>query len=282
MGGLYGLLAISVALVHRATGAMSFAHGELGGVGALVTWWAIEDLGRPWPVAAAIGIVSAAAVGALFDVVVVRKVAAADRTGSVTIATVALLSLLLALELRGWGAYPRVIELPVGFRGIELFGTLASPAQLVAFAIGPLVAAAITLGLRRTSIGLATVAVAHDRQEAALLGLPVGAISTGVWAATAAIAAVAALLFAPVVGAIGAGTMTFFFLRSIAAVVIGGTRTMIGPFVGGLAVGVVEQVVVHLLLSSSIPSTDVFAVFGLLVAALAFRGARLRAEGVLV
>lgn len=274
MGGLYGLLAISIALVRRTTGAMSFAHGELGGVGALVTWWGIEHLGQPWFVAAGMGIATAAAIGAAFDRTVVRRVAAGEGTGNVTIATVALLSLLLAVELRGWGAYPRVLELPIAWRGIEVAGALASPAQILALLAGPVLAFGITVTLRRTSIGLATLAVAHDRAEAALLGLPVGLISTGVWAVTAAMAAVAALLFAPVIGAIGAGTMTFFFLRSIAAVVIGGTRTMTGPFLGGLAVGVVEQVVVQLLLSTSVPSGDVLAVFGLLVVALVVRGDR--------
>lgn len=274
MGGLYGLLAISIALVHRATGAMSFAHGELGGVGALVTWWALEQMGQPWFIAAGFGIVTAGAIGAAFDRTVVRRVAAEGGTGNVTIATVALLSLLLTVELRGWGVYPRVLEFPIGFRGVEIFGTLAAPAQILALVAGPVLAFGITVALRRTSIGLATLAVAHDRGEAALLGLPVGLISTGVWAVTAAMAAVAALLFAPVIGAIGAGTMTFFFLRSIAAVVIGGTTTMTGPFLGGLAVGIVEQIVVQLLLSTSIPGGDVLAVFALLVIALAVRGDR--------
>lgn len=274
MGGLYGLLAISIALVHRATGAMSFAHGELGGVGALVTWWGLEHLGQPWLVAAGFGIVTAGAIGAAFDRTVVRRVAAGGGTGNVTVATVALLSLLLTVELRGWGAYPRVLEFPIGFRGVEIFGTLAAPAQLLALVAGPALAFGITVALRRTSIGLATLAVAHDRGEAALLGLPVDRISTGVWAVTAAMAAVAALLFAPVIGAIGAGTMTFFFLRSLTAVVIGGTTTMTGPFLGGLTVGIVEQTVVQLLLSTRVPSGDVLAVFALLVIALAVRGER--------
>ena len=270
MGGLYGLLALSVALVRRTTGAMSFAHGELGGVGTLVVWWVLDATDVPWMLAAAAGVIAAAAIGALFDVTVARRVGDAQGTLAITVATIALLTLLLAVELKWWGAYPRVLEFPLTGR-IEVLGVPVSPAQVIALAAGIVASLGVTALLRRTPVGLAMIAMAADRTEAALLGLPVKVLGTAAWAMTAALAAVAALLFAPVVGAVGPGTMTFFFVRSLAGVALGGSRTMVGPFLGGIVVGIVEQTVLHALIDSGVPSPDVLAVFVLLVVAFAAR-----------
>lgn len=269
MGGLYGLLAITIALVRRATGALSFAHGEIGGVAALVAWSLIAEYGSPWPLAVAGSIAITSVVVAVFERFVARRVAGDD--ASSTTATVALLFFLLAVGQRRWGVYPKVIELPLSARGTNIAGAFVSPAQVIALISAGALAVALTLSLRRTTIGLSTLAVAHDRTEAALLGVRVAAIERTVWVGSAVLAVVSALLFAPVVGAIGPGTMTFFFLRALTAVAVGGTNTIVAPFVAALGVGVVEQVAVQAFIRSEVPGVDLMAVVAILVVGIAFR-----------
>ena len=268
MGSLYGLLAMAIALLRRTTGALSFAHGEIGGFAAL---FAIAAVGRgtPWGLAAAGGIAVAALTGAGFHLLVGRRIPGHEPVMP-TVATVGLLLALIAGGQRLWGVYPRV--LPTSFSSsIEAFGALVAPSQLVALVTGLAGAVGFTMLLRRTGVGLATLAAAHDRDEAALLGVPVTAIATVVWGSTAALAAIAALLFGPVIGAVAPGTMTLFFVRSVVAVTIGGTATMWGPLLGGLAVGVVEQLAVQRFVTSGVPGVDVVAVLGLLVVAIVVR-----------
>ena len=276
MGSLYGVLAMAIALLQRTTGALSFAHGEIGGFAALVAVAAISA-GAPWGIAAALAVAVAAAIGAAFQLTVGRRIPS-HRPTSLTISTVGLLLLLIAAGQRIWGAYPRVLEGPFGARGIDAFGALVAPSQIVALLVGVAGALGLTVILQRTPIGLATLAAAHDRDEAALLGVPVRAIALGVWATTAAVAAIAALLFGPVIGAIAPATMTLFFLRSVVAVAVGGTTTMWGPVVGGIVTGVVEQVAVKVFLPHGVPGVDVMAVLVLLVVAIAIRGRRPLAE----
>ena len=269
MGSLYGVLAMAIALLRRTTGALSFAHGEIGGFAALAAIAAV-GAGAPWWLAAVGAIVVAAAIGAGFHLGVGRRIPS-HQPVMLTVATVGLLLVLIAGGQRLWGVYPRV--LPVSFSAsIQALGALVAPSQVIALITGTAGAVGLTMVLHRTPIGLATLAAAHDRQEAALLGVPVQAISTGVWATTAAMAAFASLLFGPVIGAVAPGTMTLFFVRSVAAVTIGGTATMWAPLVGGLAVGVVEQAAVQAFLGTGVAGVDVLAVLALLVVAIAVRG----------
>lgn len=268
MGSLYGLLAMAIALLRRTTGALSFAHGEIGGFAALGAIAAVAG-GASWGAAGAAATAGAAMIGAAFHLAVGRRIPG-HQPVMTTIATVGLLLVLIAGGQRLWGVYPRV--LPSSFSAsIDALGALIAPSQVVALASGVAGAIGFTLLLHRTPVGLATLAAAHDRDEAALLGVPVTAITTAVWAATAALAALAALLFGPVIGAVAPGTMTLFFVRSLVAVTIGGTASMWGPLLGGLAVGVVEQSAVEAFLTAGIPGVDVLAVLALLVGAIALR-----------
>ena len=272
MGSLYGVLAMAIALLQRTTGALSFAHGEIGGFAALVAVAAISA-GAPWGAAALLAIAVAAVIGAGFQLTVGRRIPS-HRPTSLTISTVGLLLLLIAAGQRIWGAYPRVLDAPLGARGVDAFGALVAPSQIVALVAGVGGAWGLTALLQRTPVGLATLAAAHDREEAALLGVPVQAIAMGVWVATAVIAAIAALLFGPVIGAIAPSTLTLFFLRSVVAVTVGGTATMWGPVIGGILTGVVEQVAVKVFLPLGVPGVDVLAVLALLVVAVGIRTRR--------
>jgi branched-chain amino acid transport system permease protein len=276
IGGLYGLLALSLALLLRGTRALSFAHGEIGGFAALIAIWAIQDEGWPWLAGAMLAVVAGASVAAAFELLVGTKLQSSRRV-ALTTATVGLLLLVLAVEQQVWGVYPKPLRPPVAGTGFEVGGTFVTPTHLIAAAVGFTAAAVLTTFLRRTSFGLAVVATAADREEAALAGLPVRAVSLAVWATSGGLAAVAALLVAPVVGAIGAGTMTFFFLRSVVALLLGGTTSLVGPVVGGLVVGVVEQVTVRAFVESEVPAVDTIAVFGLLLAVVALRPTRFAA-----
>jgi branched-chain amino acid transport system permease protein len=243
-------------------------------VAALVAVWAIEQRGWGWYAGAGLALITGAAVSLAFATIVIARLPPGPPLAATT-ASIGLLLLLLAIEQRVWGIYPKPLRPPVGGTGFSVGGAHVSPTQVLAVGLALAVAVALTTFLRRTSFGLSIVAAAADRTEAALLGVPVGATSAVVWGMAGALAAMAALLFAPVVGAIGTGTMTLFFLRSLVAMMLGGSGSPLGVVLGGLAVGVVEQVTVRAFLHSGVPAVDTLAVFGLLLAVLWVRPRRL-------
>lgn len=243
-GAIYGLLALGIVLVYKGSRVLNFAQGELGGFALFFTWWLVERKDQPWFLGAAVGILAVMAIAALFNLLVVRVMANASRL-AIAVATVGLFLLLLAAEAFIWKQAVAFLRPPLQGRGIAAFGIGLSPTQVLA--LGTLASAAVALAafLRYTDFGLGVLAASQDSDATRLIGVRVTRVSMFTWVAAGALGAVAALLIAPIVGAFAPGSMTDFFIRSLAAALVGGLTSLPGAFVGGITVGVIEAVVVR-------------------------------------
>jgi branched-chain amino acid transport system permease protein len=95
------------------------------------------------------------------------------------------------------------------------------------------------LFFRFTRLGIAMQAVSQNQLAAYYVGIPVKRIYSLVWAMSAAIAAVAGILVAPV--SLVEPVMGFIGIKAFAAAIVGGFGSLPGAIVGGLLVGIVEQ-----------------------------------------
>jgi branched-chain amino acid transport system permease protein len=269
-GTIYALFAVSVALVYRGTRTINFAHGEVGTLSLYVAWWIITDSGLPWVLGAIVALAVAAAIGVAFERFVVRPLEKADRA-TVAVATVGLLSLLLALQLQLFGASPRTLKGPIGGLGIRIAGVYVSPTQLLALVIVVTVAVAVTRVLRRTDFGLGVLATASDPDAARLMGVPVNRVSGFVWGAGAALAALAALLVVPSVGAFAPGYATELYLRGIVAAVLGGLSSPLGAIAGGYALATLEYGTRRAFLRSTVPGLEYIVILVVVLVVLVAR-----------
>lgn len=270
-GGIYGLFAVGIVLVYRGTGALNFAQGELGTLGLYAAWLVQTKWGLPWAAGAIAAIVVAAAMGLLFERVVVRTMVEANRV-SVAVATVGLLAFLLASEIKWFGgSSPRPIQPPIHAIGLRVFGIFVSPTQMLALVVTAAVGLGLTVLLRKTDFGLGVLAASQDPIAARLVGVPLRRVSSFVWGAGAAVSALAALFIAPTVGFVTPGYATVLFLSGLAAAVIGGLTSLPGAFVGGIAVGLVEQTASRVFTSSLLPDVKYLAVFIVILAVLVLR-----------
>lgn len=269
-GGIYGLLAVGVVLVYRGSGALNFAQGEMGTVGLFAAWWLVTDHGLPWIVGAAAAVGVAAAMGWAFEFTIVRHMVEATRI-SVAVATVGLLTFLYAGELRLFTASPRELRGPIEGVGTQVFGVFVSPTQWLSLGVTIAIGLGLAAFLRRSDFGLGVLAAAQDPSAVRLVGVPLARVSGFVWATGAAISAVAALLIEPTIGVFTAGFASGLFLRGLTAAVIGGLTSLPGAFVGGIAVGLLENAAKHWLSDLSVPGIDTLAVFVVLLAVLFLR-----------
>ena len=269
-GTIYALFAVSVALVYRGTRTINFAHGEVGTLSLYVAWWLVTDTGLPWFVGALGAIAFAAGLGIVFERFIVRHLEGADRA-TVAVATVGLLSLLLALQLQLFGASPRVLGGPIAGLGIRVAGVYVSWTQVIAFGVVILVAVAVTRVLRRTDFGLGVLAAAQDADAARLMGVPVRRVSMFVWGAGAALAAVAALLVVPSVGTFAPGYATELYLRGIVAAVIGGLASPLGAIAGGYALATLEYGTRRAFLHSTVPGLEYIVILAVVLVVLIAR-----------
>jgi branched-chain amino acid transport system permease protein len=190
---------------------------------------------------------------------------------TVAVATIGLLSLMLAFESVYFGPSPRILRPPIAGLGTKVLGVYVSPTQWLSLGVVVVVGVGLAAFLRRTDFGLGVLAAAEDPTAVRLVGVRLSRVSAFVWGTSAVLSAVAALLIEPTVGVIAPGALAGLFASGLAAALVGGLTSLSGAFVGGLVVGVAEAMVGHYVVSSSVPGIPSLIVFGAILAVLVAR-----------
>lgn len=269
-GGIYGLYALGLVLVFKGSGVLNFAQAELGTFTLFVCQVLVTDHHQPWVLGAAAAVIAAVAIGIVFERLAVWPLRAAPRL-TAAVATIALLSLLVTLELAVFGPLPRQLAPPIHGFGWRLFGVFVSPAQALSLAFVLIIGMGLAAFLRFTDFGLAVVAASQDQEAVRFQGIRLARVSLFTWGLAAALSAVAALLIQPTVGVVSANAFGGIFIKAIGAALIGGLSSMPGAFAGGLAVGVAEAEIRHLTSHSPLVGLPELAIFAAVVATLVFR-----------
>lgn len=263
-GAAYGLLAVGFVLVYRGTKIFNLAHGEMGAVGLYVAW---ALLGRmPVVAAAAVGVAVAAMVGFAMERTVVRRLI--DRTPLAALAVTLGVGLTLAyVEALLWGFNIKTFPSPFGTGSFRVGSATITAPRLAALVIAAGVAVGLTAFLRRTRFGLEVSATTSDMELGRLSGIRVSRTRAFVWAAGGALSGIAAILIASVT-TFHPLSNTLLMVRALAAALLGGLGSLSGAFVGGVAVGLVESVVIS---QTTVAGAADTAIFALLLAGLLFR-----------
>jgi len=269
-GGIYGLMAVGLVLVFKGTRVLNFAQVEVGTLSLYAAYIVTTQHNAPWLVGAAAAVVLATAIGLLFERLIVRPMGDAPRM-TVAVATIGLLSLMLALESVLFGPSPRLLRPPIAGLGTKIFGVYVSPTQWLSLAVVALVGAGLAAFLRRTDFGLGVLAAAEDPTAVRLVGVRLSRVSAFVWGVGAALSAVAALLIEPTIGVIAPGALAGLFVSGLAAALVGGLTSLSGAFVGGLVVGIAEAMAGHFIVSASVPGVSALVVLAAILIVLLAR-----------
>jgi branched-chain amino acid transport system permease protein len=187
------------------------------------------------------------------------------------VATIALLSLLIALELTVFGILPRQLAPAIHGAGWRVFDVIVTPTQVLSFVFVVVIGLGLAAFLRFTDFGLAVVAASQDQEAVRFLGIRLARVSLFTWGLAAALSAIAALLIQPTVGVVSPSAFGGIFIKALGAALIGGLSSMPGAFGGGLVVGVAEAEIRHLTLNSSLVGLPELMIFAAVVATLMFR-----------
>ncbi len=239
VGMVYALAALGFVLIYKASRVINFAQGyflALGAFGAL----AIAQLTHlPFILAVIASIAASALLGLLVERVLLRPM-----IGEPVIAVI-MVTIGLAAVLRGgivlvWGAgnfgFPQLLpEAP-----LSLGPLIVSPVHLGALGISLAFLAVFAFFFRNTTLGVAMRAVADDQQAAQSLGVSVRRIFAVSWAIAAGVAAAAGVVVGSLNG-LNADALSFIGLKVFPAVILGGLDSVPGAVVGGVAIGVLEN-----------------------------------------
>ena len=243
-GMTYGILAVGLVLVYRSNRIVNFAHGEIGGFAAAVLGLTVTRWHMPYWAAFPVALGVAAAMGALGEVVVIRRLRRAPALMSV-VATLGLAQFLVvfAAMVNGQVAAGRLFPQPPFLPEFDVGALRVTRAYSAMLFLTPLVVAGLGLFLRKGRSGRAIRAAAANPDAARLAGVFAGRMSTLSWAIAGAVSAYTAILVLPTRGfAAGQFLGPGLLLRALAAAVIARMRSLPVALAAGLGVGVMEQV----------------------------------------
>ncbi len=261
-GAIFSLVAAGLVLSYSATGIFNFSYGAVAFTSAFVFYQLNSTLGWPIvPAALAVILVFAPLLGLLLDVAVFRPLARATESAKI-MATVGLLIAIPALTtwlndqlVNTFGfviprsADVRQVGLPSGIGPTpkiewKLPGRIPFDSnELVVFVAAALVAVALWLLMRHTPLGLQMRAVVDRADLAGTRGINERTTSRYAWVIGMMLAALAGVVGAPIIGSLQPdGFIAITFVASAAAVV-GGLRSVPLAFLGGLLLGVAQNLV---------------------------------------
>ena len=236
------LASLGFLVLYKATGVVNFAHGDLITLGGYIALWFMVDGGLGAPVLA---YVAAVVVMFLIGVVLERVAYAPLRKRphlTVLIATLAAALVIRAAVSLWMGSTPRRLDSPADGWDVEILGATIAGQRILIICVGAVVVAAVMWLFGYTSFGRQLRAVASDRETAELYGVRTGRISVVAWGMSAALAALAGILIAP----LATLDLNFGFaimLAAFAAAVLGGFGNLWGALLGAVVVGVLQYLV---------------------------------------
>jgi len=235
-GAIYASLALALVLIHRATGVINFAQGEMATFSTYVAWTLTTNHGwQYWP-AFVVTLLLSFAGGVGVHQVAIRP----NEKGSVlrvVIVTIGLLLLLNGLVTLIWSGEVRAVQSPFPTRTIDIGGVAFSIQDLGTIGVAFATVALLWLLFQYTKLGLAMRAAAVNPAEARLVGVRVTWMLSLGWGLAAVLGAIAGMLAAPSVF-LDPNLMAAILIYAFAAAVLGGIDSPLGAVVGGLALGV--------------------------------------------
>jgi branched-chain amino acid transport system permease protein len=237
-GCTYSLVGLALVVVMKATDVPNFAAAEVGLLGVYVAQQ-VTSSGLSFYLAVAVGITVGVLASLAIDLLVARRIANRGHFPAM-LATVGVSIVIGALIELLWGAQARAFNAPWGSRSLSIAGADLSVSQLVAIVLSVIATLGVSLFFR-SEVGARMRATAENRANARLLGVNVVGLSALAWALAGAIAAVAMMLQAQS-GLVSTGSADAVIVFGLIAATLGGFTSLVGTFVGGLVLGILQNV----------------------------------------
>ena len=237
-GSVYSLVALGLTLIYGTMQVPNFAHGHLYMLGAYLSYTLVTMAGLNYWAAMAVSVVALALVGAGLERLVFRPLRHAPHLNSM----IAALGVMLFLEATAqiiWGEEFRHMDSP--YAGIaSVFGLLVTEHRLILVGAAAALMAGLLLFLTRTVAGSAIRATAQNPEGALLVGIDTNRVAMMTFAISAALAAVAGSLVAPI-SLVYPSMGTMVTLKAFAIVVVGGMGSVPGALAGGYLLALAES-----------------------------------------
>ena len=260
LGSIYAIIALGYTMVYGIAKMLNFAHGDIIMVGGYVAFTAMSALNLPASVAVLLSVLFCTALGVIIEGVAYKPLRGGNSL-AVLITAIGVSYLLQNLALLIFGANPKSFQSVVPIRSMSFAnGQLVISGETVAaIAACFLVMVALTTFINKTRAGQAMLAVAEDKGAATLMGINVNATVALTFAIGSALAALAGVLLCSAYPTLTPTTGAMPGIKAFVAAVLGGIGSIPGALIGGLLLGVLENLS-KAYISSKLSDAIVFSV----------------------
>src|SRR5215469_12210336 len=268
IGAMYALIALGFVLIYKATDVINFAQGEFVMFAGFIAAGAAGMAGLSFWAAAALAVAGMVALGFGLERVVLRPLIGRPVI-AVVMATIGLAAVLRGTATLAFGAGTRAIVMPVGDEPIELGPVMLPPVQLVGALVSIVFLGGFTWFFLKSRIGIAMRAVADSQQVAMAMGIDVRRYFALAWAMAGIVSALGGVVWGTMLGV--DNQLALVGLKVFPVVILGGLDSIAGAVVGGLIVGIVENLAAGYFDPYVGGGTKDFAPYVLMIAALMIR-----------
>jgi len=238
VGTLYGLVAMGFAIIYKVSRVLNFAQGEVMMLIAFIGYSVALRTDGSQPMVILGVMLSSVVIAAIIERLIIRPMLG-QPIFSIVMMTIALSVLLKSLISLIWGSDPMRMPGVTSVATLEFMGVMLQPAQLVLIAVYLLACFSIWAFLRFTLMGIAMRACATDPTVTMLMGLSIRHLYRLGWVISAMLAGLSGLIFANIyhVGL----DMGHVGIAAFPAAIFGGLDSVLGSAIGGLVIGVAEN-----------------------------------------
>ncbi|PNV59727.1 branched-chain amino acid ABC transporter permease [Clostridium sp. chh4-2] len=260
LGSVYALIALGYTMVYGIAKMLNFAHGDVIMIGGYVTFITVSTMGLPPVVGILLAVVICTALGMTIERVAYKPLRMASPL-AVLITAIGVSYLLQNIALLIFGAGTKSFTSVVKIAPLKLAGGQLSISgeTIVTIITCVIIMVVLTTFIKKTKAGQAMLAVSEDKGAAQLMGINVNGTIALTFAIGSALAAIAGVLLCSAYPSLSPYTGAMPGIKAFVAAVFGGIGSIPGAFIGGLLLGIIENLS-KAYISSQMADAIVFAV----------------------
>jgi branched-chain amino acid transport system permease protein len=243
-GNVYALGAVGISLVFGVMNVVNFAQFSFFGLGAMLAWFFVAELGLSFWLALPLVLLICAALGLVINITVVRPLAKFLPLAAM-LSTYAVSQILDNASQIAFTAqfrvFPKVLPTSNLHLGSMRFGT----SDLVMLGVTAVVMALMGAFLKYGKTGQAIRATAQDQEAALQMGIPVGGVQHVAFVIASALGGLAGVFIALYVGVANPTSGLNVGMTAFVAATLGGLGSLGGAVLGGFVLGILEAFGIH-------------------------------------
>ena len=258
LGSVYAIIALGYTMVYGIAKMLNFAHGDVIMVGAYACFFMAQKFGLPAIVSVIIAMAACTLLGIIIEGLAYKPLRSAPKL-AVLITAIGVSYFLQNAAQVLWSTNPKVFSSIVGDGVIHLGEVPITYVTILTVVCCVVIMIGLTLFINHTKVGKAMRACSEDKNAARLMGIDVDKTISTTFAIGSALAAVAGVLYMSAFPILTPTAGSMPGIKAFTAAVFGGIGSIPGAFLGGILLGVIENLA-KAYISTELSDAIVFAV----------------------